>query len=104
MTHETFTYDEHNIVLDRYRLSDEEAIKLSVERCICIEGQTWFRKKRYDSRLQAEPNLRSGEIIAEARTAVFILTRNQNECERAPQAHMGIKPITEKANVKGYMF
>lgn len=97
MTHEIFKYeDDDRIIIERLRLSDEEAIKLSIERCVSFGGHTWFRKDRCDNILIAQQRLQPGEIIAEARTAVFILTLNQDECQRAPQAHMGIKPFVHK--------
>lgn len=78
---ETFTYEEDNIVLERNHITDQEAMQLAALGFIHKAGQTWYRRCRYDSVISAQNSLKPGEIIVEHRTAVFILTTNQNEAK-----------------------
>lgn len=81
MIQETFTYEDENIVLERNIITDDQTIQLAAMGCLSIGNKTWFRKKRYDSRIDAEKYLQKDEIIAESRTAVFILTPDQKKGE-----------------------
>ena len=72
-------YDDANDYqpLQKLNLSNDQAIQRATQGFTQINNQNWFRRKRYDTRLQAQHFIRKGEIIAETRTAVFILSRQQ---------------------------
>lgn len=81
MINELLCYEEEAQILEKLILDNDQAIELAVCGCIFINRQTWFKKKRYDNRLQAEAELQDKEVIAETNTAVFILSLNQKEGE-----------------------
>lgn len=62
--------------LEKIILDNSQAIDLTVCGCLPLLGHTYFKRKRFDTRLQAENELLPGEIIAETQTAAFVLTPN----------------------------
>lgn len=98
MIHELFTYeDDDRIVLERNVITDDETRYLAVTGCLTLGGKIWYRRKRFDSRLQAEPNLQPGEIIVESRLAVFILTPDQKVVQPVCQALVTPGPVLRKS-------
>ena len=86
MLQEIFNYEEENIILERNRINDEQALQLAALGFINIGNQRWFRKCRYDSVLAAENGKQPGDIIVEHRTAVFVLTRDHSKASASPRA------------------
>lgn len=60
------------------KLTSEEAIDMAVSGTLRVKGKTYFRKKRFDDILHVNQNINPGEIMTETRTAVFVLSPNQN--------------------------
>jgi len=73
----TIEEDDIQLVTNKVKLTNDQAIELATQGFTLIDNRTWYRRKRFDSILQAENYLQANEIIAETRTAVFILTRQQ---------------------------
>ena len=71
---------------DRLILDNSQAIDLAVFGYIHHNGRTLYRRKRFDSRLQADRELQTGEVIAETRTAAFILTPLHRKCIPSTQS------------------
>jgi len=75
-----FVQDEDiQIVTDKIILTNDQAIQLAIQSFTQIDGRNWYKRKRCDSRLDAEKLMKPGEIIAESNNAVFILSKNQRQ-------------------------
>ena len=65
---------DYEATIKRNILSDEESYFLSSCKFLNISGRKYYRRQRYNTRLDAEKNLQKGEIIVETRIAAFILS------------------------------
>lgn len=81
-------YEEEPLVTEKLVFNNQQAMWLALNNCIEIEGKTWYKKSRHDFWFQAEQLLQPGEIIADSRTAVFILSPFQNKCIKANHSLM----------------
>jgi len=66
--------EEDPTIPERNILSDQDANFLSLCRYLVIKGRKYYKKKLYNTRLDAEKNLERGEIIVESRIAAFTMT------------------------------
>lgn len=69
-------------------LDNSQCIELAVLGFINIHGQVLFKKRRYNTVLQAEEFKKPGDVVAESRTAVFILNPDQRKATAADSSLM----------------
>lgn len=60
-------------------LDNSQCTELAVLGFVNINGQILFKKRRYNTVLQAEEFEKPGDVIAQSKYAVFILNPNQHE-------------------------
>jgi len=98
MIKEMFTYEaDDRVVLERNTITDQEAMQLACVGYLTINGHTWFRKCRYDNRLQADNGKQPGDLLVEHRTAVFLLTQDQSQAQPCTRSLLHLKedPVKE---------
>jgi len=62
-------------------LTNQEAIELVIHGFITIDGTCWYRRKGLKTRDECKEAMKKGEMIAETKTAVFLLTESQADAE-----------------------
>jgi hypothetical protein len=65
---------EDDPIIKKNILSDQDSYLLSTCGYLNLNGRRYYKKKRYNTRLDAEKNLEKGEVIVETRIAAFTMT------------------------------
>lgn len=72
--------EDESRTIEKIWLENIQCIDLAAFGYTTIKGKMLFKKKRFDSVIDAKKQLLDkGDIIAECKTAAFILSPNQNE-------------------------
>ncbi len=72
-----FEFEEEPNGTSHIRLTNDQAIELTVCSCLKIGARTLYKRMRLDSILNAVDHFAPGEVIAETNSAVFILSEKQ---------------------------